>query len=748
MGLRMAVQSWACWAVGALLLVPGAPSAPPAESSTRRATDTVVLDYPDQIPLEALADFVSRSLDIRVLYGDELRGKQVTLRPGSVELPRDRLLDLLRSVLKVRDLALVRDELPGYYRIVPIEQAPRLAEEVRDPGGPPPEEAAGEGRIVTQVIRLRSGETKGAAQHLKPFMSSEKGSIVEIPDRGLLIVTDYAPAVARIARIAELIDAAPEPIVTELIALERATPAQVSDQIQRILTERVNAGDTRLSSVSVVPGIVAGKLVVTAPADRLPDVLELIHRFDSRPESGQQMRSYTARHASVERLKGLIETVLFRDPQIDAGGARVLTDPATNRLYVTATAAVHAAVEQLLAREDQPAQTSARPLRLYRPRNRTAAELLDTLAQLLEDASVTLFTEDTGRHDDPRQTENQAAPVRLMPPRPPGSLKEEPEPPIAQLRRIEGPDYVMTEDEHSNAIIAIGTLAFHARLSELIEALDTRRAQVMIEMMLVAVTLNDSLALGVELKQREFSDNHLEFLFSDFGLSSFDVTTGSVVMEPGVGINGALLAPDEFAVVVRALATHGNSKVVATPRILVADNSEGVLRSVDEAPFTSVNASDTVATTSFGGFESAGTTLTVTPHVGEGDHLSLRYNLSFSSFTGGSASTTAPPPRTTNSFNAEVEVPDGYTVVVGGLVVENEADSVDEIPLLGRIPVLGALFQSSSTARTRTRVYAFIRPVILRDDRFEDLKFITAGQLEEAELENTDYPADRYMWMR
>lgn len=211
---------------------------------------------------------------------------------------------------------------------------------------------------------------------------------------------------------------------------------------------------------------------------------------------------------------------------------------------------------------------------------------------------------------------------------------------------------------------------------------------------------------------------------------------------------GLALSPEDTPAILRALATHANSRVMSTPRIVVSDNSTGTIRSVDEAPFTSVNASNTVATTSFAGFESAGTTLTVTPHVAEGEHLTLNYNLNFSNFTGAAAAATAPPPRNTNAFSSTLEVPDGYTVVVGGLMVENDSDSVSEVPLLGRIPILGALFQSSTTSRTRSRVFAFIRPVILRDDQFRDLKFITQAQMEHVDLENTDFPPDRPMWMR
>lgn len=315
------------------------------------------------------------------------------------------------------------------------------------------------------------------------------------------------------------------------------------------------------------------------------------------------------------------------------------------------------------------------------------------------------------------------------------------------MLRVQGPDFVLTADDHTNSILAIGTREFHAQLDALIDDLDQRRPQVLIEMTLVAITLSDSMDLGVELQALDLGDGWDYLLFSNFGLSSIDVATGRRTLIPGVGSNGVLIHPDETPLLFRALATKANAKVISTPKLLVSDNARGTLRNVDEAPFTSVNASDTVATTSFAGFESAGTTLNVTPHMSEGDYVTLEYELSFSNFTGGASSTGVPPPRTTNSFNSIVEVPDGYTLITGGLIVENKTDSLSEVPYLGRIPALGKLFQNSGKTHTKTKIFAFIKPTILRDDEFEALKFISLKDAEEAEIQ-LSIEKGELQWMR
>ena len=721
----------------------------------QRSSDTVTIDYPDELPLVGLVDYASQTLGVKILYGAELDGKSVVLRPSPITLPRDRLLDLLRSVLRMRGLALVSDDLSGFYRVVQTAELPRSVADIREVG------EAGDilpGRVVTQAIRVPSGDTKGIVPKLKAFVSSAQASLIEVPERGVIIVTDYEPVVARLIRLVDLMDTASNEIRTRFVPVMHADPSELADQVRRVLTARSTRTAGTSPQTEILGDVVPNRLVVIGREDHVEQAASLIAELDVDTETLAPTRSYRGEHVSAARLKTLIEElVLGTGPGRDS--AHLFVDGATNRVYVTAPESVQSRVRLLLDDVDTPLPESVRRMRIYRPKNRGAAEILDTLAQLLKEATVTLFA----ARSSPDETAGGRTAAPGFNPRPSGrpSVAQVPPMPPDQLPtdtiagtgrkpyRLEGPDYVLAHDAHTNTIIAIGTPEFHTQLASLIEELDKRRPQVLIEMTLVAITLSDSLDLGIELEALDLNADFFDFLlFSGFGLSSVDVVTGQRALAPGVGGNGVLIGPDSIPLVFKALATHGKTRVISAPRLVVSDNTTGTIRNVDEAPFTSINASNTVATTSFAGFASAGTTLTVTPKVAEGDHLSLDYQLTFSNFSGSTSGATIPPPRTTNSFTGVVEVPDGYTVVVGGLVVDNEADSVSEIPLLGRIPIIGAAFQSSTASRTQTRVFAFIRPVILRDDEFEDLKYITQGQLSQAELENTDFPPDNPMWMR
>jgi general secretion pathway protein D len=154
-----------------------------------------------------------------------------------------------------------------------------------------------------------------------------------------------------------------------------------------------------------------------------------------------------------------------------------------------------------------------------------------------------------------------------------------------------------------------------------------------------------------------------------------------------------------------------------------------------------------VSTTSFAGYASAGTTVAVTPHISEGDYLRLDYSLTLNSFTGTSASAGVPPPRQTNSIDSKVVVPDGHTVIVGGLKRQDLSDTASKIPFLGDIPGLGLLFSNVTKRTTESSLFVFIRPVILRDDQFKDLKYLSEIDSQSAELPS-HLPTSRPMGIR
>ncbi len=299
----------------------------------------------------------------------------------------------------------------------------------------------------------------------------------------------------------------------------------------------------------------------------------------------------------------------------------------------------------------------------------------------------------------------------------------------------------VSADVSTNSLIVVAPTNVQGIYAELIESLDQRRPQVLIEAKVIAVDTSDDFSLGVEVSIGDREGDKRLFKFTSFGLSEVDAETGALKIIPGLGFNGTLVDPGVADVVVRALSAHRRARVLAAPKILVNDNSTGKLESVSSVPFSSVNASQTIATTSLGGSQQAGTIITVTPHINEDDHLQLEFDVEFSTFTGSGAGG-LPPPRQIDRVGSTVTIPDGKTVVVGGLKRVGDSETFAGIPWTEHIPIIRELTSRTDRTNTTTSFFLFIRPVVLRDSRFADLRFLSDKEASNFCLPG-DYPVSQ-----
>lgn len=303
----------------------------------------------------------------------------------------------------------------------------------------------------------------------------------------------------------------------------------------------------------------------------------------------------------------------------------------------------------------------------------------------------------------------------------------------------------VTADVNTNSLIVIADETTQRIYEELIDKVDRRSPQVLIEAKIVTVDTSNQFSLGIEVSGGDRTGESRLFGFSQFGLSSVDLATGALSFGDTLpGFNGALLRPEEADVLVNALSAHSRAKVIASPRILVNENNEGVIESVVSQPFASINSTNAAASTSLGGNQEAGTTISVVPHISDGDHLELDFSIEFSSFQG-DATATLPPPRQITSIQSVATIPDGHTVIVGGLNQESVSGSVSAIPWLKEIPIIRDLSKNRSSTNQNSALFIFIRPLILRDDQFQNLRFLSR----QAEKNSrTEYPFSAPVIMR
>ena len=424
------------------------------------------------------------------------------------------------------------------------------------------------------------------------------------------------------------------------------------------------------------------------------------------------------KYADASRLAPQIKQLVAASQAGSTTGFDVSYDARTSQIIAIGPAdAVRQAIAVATMLDVQvPAEES--PIRFYKLTNATAADVLDTIRDLEGKPASVRPRAVEQRHDAASTvgaagnaqapTGNNTAQSAIRSPTPAGQVSGQSDRVMVQPPSIAesiqptaaagGNDTgklgyeSVTADTNTNTIIVRGSAEVQRTYERLIKTLDQRRPQVLLEATVVTLDTTHNFSFGVEFSAHSNGSTRL-LTFSQFGLSTVNTATGQLNIIPNTGLNTAVIGSGVANAVIQALTTDTHARVQSAPRVLVNDNATGLLTSISEQPFTSVNASTTVATTSFGGYADAGTTITLTPHISEGDYLQLEYSVELSSFTGlGNPTTGSPPPRQTDRVESKVTIPDGATIIVGGLNRKTLNTTVNAIPIIGQIPVLGWLF--------------------------------------------------------
>jgi type II secretory pathway component GspD/PulD (secretin) len=161
----------------------------------------------------------------------------------------------------------------------------------------------------------------------------------------------------------------------------------------------------------------------------------------------------------------------------------------------------------------------------------------------------------------------------------------------------------------------------------------------------------------------------------------------------GAGGTAVVLNPGDFSVVVRALQSVNRGRSLSRASTLVNNNESANLSNTVTVPYATTTLTDGNTITAFGGSEPAGTTITVSPQIAQGGFLVLDYNVSLSSFLGEATSDGLPPPSQSTSINSIATIPDGYSIVLGGLELLTESDADSKDPAPGRPADPGQLVQ-------------------------------------------------------
>lgn len=317
--------------------------------------------------------------------------------------------------------------------------------------------------------------------------------------------------------------------------------------------------------------------------------------------------------------------------------------------------------------------------------------------------------------------------------------------------RAAGKSATIEADEGTNSLIITADTDEMAALEAVVHRLDIRRAQVLVEAIIVEMRLVDGQDLGL---QWLFTNQESGFYGSNInnqaqagalagaltpsedgadGELNVAALAGALSGTPGLSMGwGQVDDGLTMTVILNALKVQSNANILSTPSLLTLDNQEAYITVGENVPF--ITGSYTNSGSSDGSSnpfqtierENVGITLRVTPHINEGDSVVLDIQQEVSSVLVGASAISDAADLITSERVIETKVlaEDGKVVILGGLIKDDVQDGTQKVPILGDIPLLGRLFRSDSVDVEKTNLLIFIRATIIRDN--DDLAGATA----------------------
>ena len=285
-------------------------------------------------------------------------------------------------------------------------------------------------------------------------------------------------------------------------------------------------------------------------------------------------------------------------------------------------------------------------------------------------------------------------------------------------------------DEATNSLVITAPPSLMRSLESVIRQLDIRRAQVLVDAIIAEVGENKARQLGIQWAVFDLSGQTAPVggtNFNNVGTNLVDIAQGVidrslVGLTPGLSFGIGRLGNDgvNFAAVMQALASDGDSNILSTPSLLTLDNEEAEIVVGQNVPFVTGSFTDTGS--GGGGSvnpfqtiqrQDVGITLKIKPQINEGDAVVMQIEQEVSSIANNAQASDLITNK--RSIKTNVLAKDGQIIVLGGLIEDRVRQSEQKVPLLGDLPLLGALFRAKSSNVDKANLMVFIHPTILRD---------------------------------
>lgn len=508
-----------------------------------------------------------------------------------------------------------------------------------------------------------------------------------------------------------------EGVVTRVIWLDNTNPNDLVPALRPLMSQ--------FAHLAAVPGTNA--LIVSDRAQSIQELTELVRSLDGGADD--KLEIITLKESNVDDVMAQIDSLTSTSVTKDVRGSRlrIIADSRSNRLLVKGDEKARQRVRALVKQLDVAPSDILGGMRVFRLKNASAKSMATMLQGLLAGtgssankssnysagSTATSSTPDTNSSSSTNNSSSSSAPTVFS---------------------VNGVNIIANEE--LNSIVVKADPAMMRQIASTIDQLDVRRAQVLIQAAIVEVSGSNVEQLGVQWALGNSSSGVGLINFTNGGASLANIAAGvatkaytsisapaGALLGVGASKTGSNGQTNFYGAVLNALNSTSGANLISVPSVMALDNVKAEMVVGQNVPFITGTTATTAAvggtTTPFTTVErkDVGVTLKVTPHIGEGGTLRLEVEQEVSSIAPTSSLGAATSDLVTNkrSVKTTVLADDQQTIVLGGMMQDDNNQSLDQVPGLGRIPLLGALFRSKANSYTKNNLLIFLQPTILRD---------------------------------
>ena len=647
-----------------------APAQPPARKVT---TGQINLNFKDA-EVDSVIGAFGHLLNKSFVIDPRVRGKISLETPRPVN--RAQAFALLKTVLRQQGFAIV--DLGDLYKVVPEADAKLQSGPVEIGAA-----SARDGdEVITQVFQLNHESANNMIPVLRPLVSPNN-TITAFPGNNTLIITDYAANLKRLSKVIATLDSPRPAAEVQVVVIKNSIASDIAVAVSKLMDEGNRGGgggpgagsDPSQRVVVMADPRTNSVLIRSANASKLTLARSLVEQLD-RPANADQanMRVVYLKNAEATKLVEVLQAVLSGESNGSSGSS------------------------------DSSFGSS-------RSRNSGGSMFGDS------SSSSSGLSSSFGDGDSSSG----------------GGLGSQSG--INRDRGNQGPTSIkaggaiIAADPATNSLIITAPEPVYRNIRGVIDQLDSRRAQVYIESLIVEVKADTVSEMGIQWQFGTSRPGQNSVVggtnFSSGGSNILSVTQNPAALAAAGGLNvgvvrnGVSLFGQNFlnlGLLARALEAETNSNIRATPNLLTLDNEEARIIIGQNVPFVTGQYATTNNTLSspFQTIErkDVGTMLRVRPQVSEGGTVKMEIAQEISAVV----DTTQSAGIITNrrAIDSNVLVDDGQIVVLGGLIEDTVEGGISKVPLLGDIPGLGRLFRYDNRKRVKTNLLIFLRPVVLR----------------------------------